>query len=58
MNIVITGASRGIGKAIAEKFLSENHTVLICSSNETKLAELKLQFPSIITFVCDVSVKE
>lgn len=57
MNIVITGASRGIGKAIAEKFLSENHTVLICSSNETKLAELKIQFPSIITFVCDVSKK-
>ena len=44
MNIVITGASRGIGKAIAEKFLSENHIVLICSSNETKLAELKIQF--------------
>ncbi|MBK8351727.1 MAG: SDR family oxidoreductase [Saprospirales bacterium] len=58
MNIVITGASRGIGKAIAEKFLSENHTVLICSSNETKLAELKIQFPSIITFVCDVSKKD
>ncbi len=57
MNIVITGASRGIGKAIAEKFLSENHTILICSSNETKLAELKIQFPSIITFVCDVSKK-
>ena len=57
MNIVITGASRGIGKAIAEKFLSENHTVLICSSNETKLAELKIQFSSIITFVCDVSKK-
>ena len=57
MNIVITGASRGIGKAIAEKFLSENHIVLICSSNETKLAELKIQFPSIITFVCDVSKK-
>ena len=58
MNIVITGASRGIGKAIAEKFLSENHIVLICSSNETKLAELKIQFPSIITFVCDVSKKD
>ncbi|HUM51888.1 MAG TPA: SDR family oxidoreductase [Chitinophagales bacterium] len=58
MNIVITGASRGIGKAIAEKFLSENHTVLICSSNEAKLTELKLQFPTIITFVCDVSKKD
>jgi NADP-dependent 3-hydroxy acid dehydrogenase YdfG len=58
MNIVITGASRGIGKAIAEKFMAENHRVLICSSNLSKLEELKSQFPSILTYVCDVSVKE
>ena len=32
-------------------------SLTICSSNETKLAELKIQFPSIITFVCDVSKK-
>ena len=57
MNIVITGASRGIGKAIAEKFIAENHTVVICSSNPDKLAELQKQFPEIITFVCDVSIK-
>ena len=27
MNIVITGSSRGIGKAVAERFLSEGHAV-------------------------------
>ena len=28
MKILITGTSRGIGKAIAEKFLSEGHEVI------------------------------
>ena len=27
MLVVVTGTSQGIGKAIAEKFLKENHTV-------------------------------
>lgn len=58
MNIVISGASRGIGKAIAEKFVRENHQVIICSRDEIKLNELKEIHPSIITYVCDVSKKE
>jgi short-subunit dehydrogenase len=37
MNIVITGASKGMGKAIAEKFLSPANTLFICSRNETEL---------------------
>ena len=28
---VITGANNGIGKSIAEKFISENATVWLCS---------------------------
>ena len=31
MNIVITGASRGIGKAVAEIFASHGHNLLITS---------------------------
>ena len=58
MNIVITGASRGIGKAIAEKFANENHKVIICSRDESKLNELKKANANITTFVCDVSKKE
>ncbi len=57
MNIVITGASRGIGKAIAEKFLQVNHRVIICSRDSAKLEALRQTYPSLITFVCDVSDK-
>jgi short-subunit dehydrogenase len=37
MNIIITGASKGIGKAIAEIFAAANHTLFICSRNEMDL---------------------
>jgi short-subunit dehydrogenase len=40
MNIVITGASKGIGKAIAERFAKGGHTLLLCSRNETELKDL------------------
>jgi short-subunit dehydrogenase len=33
MNIVITGASKGIGKAIAEKFASHDYTLFLCARN-------------------------
>lgn len=39
MNIVITGASKGMGKAIAEKFIAAKNNVFICSRNENELAE-------------------
>jgi len=58
MNIVITGASRGIGKAIVEKFANENHKVIVCSRNETKLNELAQINTNIITFTCDMAKKE
>lgn len=58
MNIVITGASRGIGKAVAVRFAMEGHSVIVCSREEHKLNELRAQFPSVITFVCDMSKKE
>lgn len=38
MNIVITGAARGIGKAIATAFANQNNTLLICARNEDTLA--------------------
>ena len=35
MKVLITGTSRGIGKAIAERFLKENHTVIGIDRNPT-----------------------
>ena len=39
MNILITGTSQGIGKAIAERFLKENHTVIGIDRQEASIAQ-------------------
>lgn len=61
MNVIITGASKGIGKAIALKFISEGHCVAICARNKNHLDafadEAKLLNPNIniLTEVIDIS---
>ena len=37
MNVIITGASKGFGKAIAEKFAAQGHHLYLCSRNEVSL---------------------
>lgn len=39
MNIVITGASKGMGKAMAKKFASAKNNIFICSRNKKELAD-------------------
>ncbi len=64
MNIIITGASKGIGKAIANIFAAADNTILLCSRGEKSLydtvAELQTLYPesSIKGMVCDISNKE
>lgn len=41
--IVITGASKGIGKAICEKFAQEEFAIAACSRNEAELKLLKTE---------------
>jgi short-subunit dehydrogenase len=52
MNAVITGASRGIGKAIARIFALHGYNLYLCSKNEQNLLptvdELKKDFPNIM----------
>jgi len=37
MNVIITGASRGLGFAMAEKFAANGHDLFLCSQNEVLL---------------------
>lgn len=49
MNVIITGASKGIGKAIAEIFAAYQHNLFLCSRGELTLyktvEELMTKFP-------------
>ena len=41
MNIVITGGTKGIGKAIAEKFAKEGFNIAICARTKRDLIRVK-----------------
>ena len=51
MKIVITGASKGIGKAIAASFAQDGHHLLLCSRGEKSLydcvEDLQTRFPHV-----------
>jgi len=49
MNILITGSSKGIGRAIAEKFLDEGHKVF-----GLDIAEVSINHPAYTHFVTDI----
>src|ERR1700744_4704450 len=61
LNALITGASQGLGKVIAEHFLREGANVAICARSEKDLFatrdELAKKFPAQKVFAktCDVS---
>jgi len=54
--ILITGGATGIGLGLAERFIKENNTVIICGRRESALQEAKSKLPSVIAKVCDISV--
>lgn len=62
--VVITGASKGIGKAVAVAFASIGKKVLICSRSEANLletaADIEKEYPeaSILWFAADLSKRD
>lgn len=66
MNIIITGASKGLGFAIAEAFATDHHThqFFLCARNENDLEEAaqklgqKQTYHTIKTKSCDITNKE
>lgn len=53
--ILITGGASGIGFAMAERFIQEGNTVIICGRRETALAEATEKLPTLITRQCDLT---
>jgi short-subunit dehydrogenase len=64
MHTIITGASKGLGKAIAEKFAGGGYHLYLCSRNEAVLnetaEELRSKYPGIVVKarVADLAEKE
>ena len=63
MNIVITGGSKGMGKAVAEKFLSAKNNISICARNSRELEITAKQLSDkygqeVKYFATDLSEKE
>lgn len=63
MNIIITGGSRGMGKAMALEFAASSSHIILCARNEEHLqktkAEILNKFPActIDVFAADLSIK-
>ncbi|EGG99621.1 Oxidoreductase2C short-chain dehydrogenase/reductase family [gamma proteobacterium IMCC2047] len=52
MNILITGATSGIGKQLAEKYLAQHNQVICCGRNEEALQKLRNKYGKQVTTYC------
>jgi uncharacterized oxidoreductase len=53
--ILITGGATGIGLALAERFLTQGNTVIICGRREDKLQEARQKHPDLHIRVADLA---
>ena len=59
MKTIITGVSRGLGRALTEEFIRLGHTVIGCGRSAKEIAQLQKQFPAPNDFAAvDVSSDE
>jgi len=50
-SIIVTGASRGIGLAIAQFLLKEKHSVFLVARTAEPLEKLKKDYPGQVEFI-------
>jgi len=64
VNVIITGGTKGIGKAVADQFLAEGYNVAICARSQSdidaSLSTWREAYPDqkIIGAICDVADKK
>src|SRR4051812_13303070 len=56
--ILITGGGSGIGYGMAERFIADGNTVIICGRRESALQDAAEKLSSVITRQCDLSTEE
>jgi NADP-dependent 3-hydroxy acid dehydrogenase YdfG len=57
--IIVTGASRGIGLAVAQSLLDASHKVVLVSRSADQLEELKKRYPSQVAYLAaDMTVAD
>lgn len=56
--ILITGGASGIGLGLAERFIQEKNTVIICGRRASALQEAAKMLPGVITRQCDLAKPE
>lgn len=56
--ILITGGASGIGLGLAEQFIRENNTVIVCGRRKAALQSAATALPGLITRQCDLSSEQ
>ena len=57
--IIVTGASRGIGFAVAQSLLAASHKVVLVSRSADRLQQLKERYPTQVAFLAaDMTVAD
>ena len=57
-NIILTGATGGIGSARVDTLVSINAKLIVSGTNDKKLTDLKTKYPNIVTIRQDISAHD